>query len=131
MDSSNLMKKVGYVILGTFAAFNVLTLVLMGKMFPEFGPEIAGPYSIMASKGFFIAYHVWGIAIALICMYSLWKNQRGLFMISLLLMMILMFYPYFSSEPSGKKTPTKEISKDTTTRPAPRGDTISMPADSN
>jgi hypothetical protein len=100
METSKLMKITGYVMIGMFAAFNLLTLVLMGNMKVDFGPAVAGPYSIFASKGFFIAYHVWGIILPLMCMYALWKEIRILFMTTLLLLLLLMFYPYFTSSPA-------------------------------
>jgi hypothetical protein len=96
------MKKVGYVMMGLFAAFNLLTLVFLGNMKVDFGPAVAGPYSIFASKGFFIAYHVWGIVLPLLCMVALWKELRMLFMTTLLLLLLLMFYPYFTSSPADK-----------------------------
>jgi hypothetical protein len=102
METSGLMKKVGYVMLGMFAAFNLLTLALLGNMKVEFGPAVAGPYSIFASKGFFVAYHVWGIILPVLCIYALWKEIRMLFMTTLLLLLLMMFYPYFTSSPAEK-----------------------------
>lgn len=102
MENSRLMKIVGYIMLGMFAAFNVLMLVMMDSSKIEFGPAVAGPYSIFASRGFFIAYHAWGVILPLLCMYALWKEVRILFMTTLLLLLLLMFYPYFTSSPKDK-----------------------------
>jgi hypothetical protein len=105
MESNKLMRVVGSIILGTYAFFNLITLLLMNRMFPTFSPELFGPYSIMASKQVFIAYHVWGIILALITIYAMWKDLKNLFLIGLLLTTIVMFYPYFSTAPSN--TPAK------------------------
>lgn len=102
MDSNKLMKRVAYVIFGTYAIFNLITIILLVDK-SEFGPEIAGPYSIFSSKNFFIAYHIWGIVIAIVCIYALLKEIRMLFMIGLLLMTLIMFYPYFTGSPMDKK----------------------------
>lgn len=103
MDTNKVMRFTGFAILGSYAVFNIITLVLMNRMFPQFGPELFGPYSIMASKQVFIAYHVWGIIIAIVTMYAMWKDIKVLFMIGLLLMSIIMFYPYFSTTPAEKQ----------------------------
>jgi hypothetical protein len=47
-------------------------------------------------------YHVWGIVLAILCTYTMWKDIRILFMISLLLLMLVMFYPYFTGSPMEK-----------------------------
>ncbi|MEM0998035.1 MAG: hypothetical protein AAGN35_13180 [Bacteroidota bacterium] len=93
--NSLLMKRVGYLILGTYAIFNVISIALVNR-FP-IGDVGVGKYSIYSSQEFFIVYHVWGIVIAIVVMYAMWKEVRGLFMISLLLMMIVMFYPWFTA----------------------------------
>ena len=102
MENSKLMKWVGSVVFMSFALFNVMTLVFFDFDGYPFGPEVAGPYSIFVSKKFFIVYHVWGIVLAVLCTYTMWKEIRILFMISLLLMMLVMFYPYFTGSPMEK-----------------------------
>lgn len=84
----------------SYAAVNMV-FVFRTSLF-KFGPEIAGEYSIYASKNFFIAYHVWGAILAVLCSVSLWRRSNRLFMISLLLFLILAFYPYFTSSPVDK-----------------------------
>ncbi|HHG85004.1 MAG TPA: hypothetical protein ENJ82_09695 [Bacteroidetes bacterium] len=101
-----LVKKMGYFILGSYAVFNVFSLFIVDR-FP-IGYAEAGPYSIYSSKGFFIAYHLWGILLAVVTMYSMWKEIRMLFMTSLLLMMIVMFYPYFTAGPMDSQVSQKE-----------------------
>lgn len=101
-ENSKLMKWVGTAVLITFALFNVLMLVSNVQGSFKFGPEVAGPYSIFASQKFFIAYHVWGIILPIVCTYAMWKETRMLFFISLLLLMLLMFYPFFTSSPLDK-----------------------------
>lgn len=83
----------------TFALFNIITLLTISNSKMPFGPEIAGPYSIFSSEKFFLAYHIWGILMAVIATYAMWKETKMLFWISLLLLMLLMFYPYFTSSP--------------------------------
>ena len=91
------MKRVGSLIIGSFAVLNVLTL-FMADRFP-LGDKSYGEYSIYSSKEFFFVYHIWGIVLAVICIYAMWKEIRMLFMISLLLLCVVMFYPYFTSTP--------------------------------
>ena len=96
-----LMKRVGTFVMGTFALFNVVTLFLVNR-FP-IGDLSYGEYSIYASKGFFMAYHIWGIVLCVVCIYAMWKEIRLLFMVTLLLLIMVMFYPYFTSSPSDRK----------------------------
>ena len=98
--NNQLMKRVGYLILGSFAIFNVISIVLADR-FP-IGQEGVGKYSIYSSTEFFIVYHAWGIVLAGIVMYAMWKEIRGLFTISLLLLMVVMFYPWFTAGPIGR-----------------------------
>lgn len=102
MNSSKTMKWVGTAVFILFAIGNAIMLLVTNADNTPFGPEVAGPYSIFASYKFFVAYHVWGIIIAVVTTYALWKETRMLFWISLLLLMILMFYPYFTSSPVDK-----------------------------
>jgi energy-coupling factor transporter transmembrane protein EcfT len=102
LENSKLMKWVGTVVFLTFAIFNVLMLVSNVKGHYQFGPEVAGPYSIFSSEKFFLAYHIWGIILPIVCTYGMWKETRMLFFISLLLLMLLMFYPFFTSSPLDK-----------------------------
>ena len=99
MNNSKTMKWVGTMVFLTFALFNVITLLTISNSKMPFGPEIAGPYSIFSSEKFFLAYHVWGILMAVVATYALWRETKMLFWISLLLLMLLMFYPYFTSSP--------------------------------
>ena len=115
MENSKLMKWAGSVIFMSFALFNVITLLTFANSDYPFGPEVAGPYSIFSSKKFFIVYHIWGIVLAILCTFTMWKEIRILFMISLLLMMLVMFYPYFTGSPmekaKGKEMVEKEKSR--------------------
>ncbi len=99
MNNSKTMKWVGTMVFLTFALFNIITLLTISNSKMPFGPEIAGPYSIFSSEKFFLAYHIWGILMAVIATYAMWKETKMLFWISLLLLMLLMFYPYFTSSP--------------------------------
>jgi hypothetical protein len=99
MNNSKTMLWVGTVVFLTFALFNILTLVTLSSIEYPFGPAVAGPYSIYASKNFFIAYHVWGIIMPFIATYAMWREAKMLFWISLLLLILLQFYPYFTSSP--------------------------------
>jgi hypothetical protein len=99
MENSKLMKWVGSVVFLSFAVFNVITLLFFDFEGYPFGPEVAGPYSIFVSKQFFITYHVWGIVLSVLCTYAMWKEIRVLFMIVLLLLMLVMFYPYYTGSP--------------------------------
>ena len=95
--NNQLMKSVGYLILGSYAIFNIISIALVDR-FP-IGMEGAGKYSIYSSKEFFIVYHAWGIALAIILIYAMAKEIRRLFMITLFLMMVVMFYPWFTAGP--------------------------------
>lgn len=88
-----------YGLFGSYIIANLVTLIFLTDRY-EFGPEVGGPYSIFSSKGFFIAYNVWGIILAGVAIYSLWKKQQKLLLISLIVLMALMFYPYYSSQPT-------------------------------
>jgi hypothetical protein len=111
--NNKLMKRVGFLILATYAIFNVFSIVLVDR-FP-IGEEGVGKYSIYSSSEFFIVYHVWGIVLAIIVIYAMMKEIRGLFMISLLLMMVVMFYPWFTAGPIARgeqvpKSKTENVS---------------------
>jgi hypothetical protein len=108
MENSKLMRWVGTVVFLTFAIFNVITLLTYGKLKPTFGPEVAGPYSIYSTEKFFLAYHIWGILMAVVATYAMWKEAKLLFWISLLLLMLLMFYPVFTSSPMDKAEGERE-----------------------
>lgn len=110
MENAKLMKWAGSIIFLSLAVFNLIDLIFTMDNY-GFGPEVAGPYSIFSSKKFFIAFHVWGIALAIICTYSMWKEIRILFMISLLLMLLLMFYPYFTGSPLEKAKGKEMVEK--------------------
>ncbi|MEM7036172.1 MAG: hypothetical protein AAF570_04260 [Bacteroidota bacterium] len=99
----------GYLIMGTYVVFNTL-MIFLADQYP-FGPEVAGPYSIYSSKSFFIVYHVWGMILCLLGMYAMWKEIRTLFMIVLFLLLIVMFYPWFTASPADRaqgRNPQKE-----------------------
>ena len=110
MDNSKMMRTMGYLIMGSYVVFNIMMIFLADKY--PFGKEVAGPYSIYSSKGFFITYHIWGIGLCLLGIYAMWKDVRRLFMICLLLLLIVMFYPWFTSSPAdrakGKKAAETE-----------------------
>lgn len=97
MNAEKLMKIMGHILFWSYAAVNML-YVFRAHIW-EFGPEIAGEYSIYSSKNFFIAYHIWGAILAGICSFTLWKKNTRLFMIALFLFLVVMFYPYFTSSP--------------------------------
>ncbi len=88
----------GHLIMWAFALLCLLDIVRADVVLQNFtNPDHPLPtYSIYKNKDIFIAFNVWGIIIAAVCSYSLWKNLRMLFLISLLLLIVLMFYPYFS-----------------------------------
>lgn len=125
MNNSKTMKWVGTVVFLSFAVFNVITLLTFGNYSYPFGPEVAGPYSIFSSEKFFVAYHVWGIILAIVCTYAMWKDVRILFMISLLLLMIVMFYPYFTGSPTEKAKGKEQVAREKA-----RQDSIRSRADS-
>jgi hypothetical protein len=91
------MKRVGYLILGSYAVFNVISIILVDR-FP-IGAEGIGKYSMYSSKEFFIVYHAWGIVLAVLVIYAMKNEIRRLFMIGLFLMMVVMFYPWFTAGP--------------------------------
>lgn len=105
MDNTRLMKIVGYLILGAYAAGNLL-FIFRTEAF-DFGPQF-GAYSIYSSEKFFIAYHVWGILLSGVMAYAMWKEIRILFMTSLMLLLIVMFYPYFTSSPADRQKAAQE-----------------------
>src|SRR3989338_7973758 len=111
MDNVKLMKWVGTVVFLSLAIFNIIDLTFTIDNY-EFGSDVAGPYSIFSSKKFFIAYHVWGIIMAVLCTYTMWKEIRILFMVSLLLILLLMFYPYFTGSPLDKKAGQEMVEKE-------------------
>lgn len=88
----------GHVIVWVYAGLCLLDIVRADVILQNFtDPKYTLPtYSIYRSKDFFIAFNVWGIITAGIFSYSLWQNIRILFLISLLMLIVLMFYPYFS-----------------------------------
>lgn len=107
------MKRVGYLILGSYAIFNVISIFLVNR-FP-IGLEGTGKYSIYSSKEFFIVYHAWGIVLAVVVIYAMKNEIRRLFLIGLFLMMVVMFYPWWSAGPLERgQTPVK---KDNTEMP--------------
>lgn len=98
MENSKLMKRVGYLVIGSFAVFNIFMLFIPDR-FP-IGDLSYGRYSIYSSLEFYYAYHLWGIALGAICIYAMAKEVRMLFMVSMFLLMVVMFYPYFTSSPT-------------------------------
>ncbi|MFN8396929.1 MAG: hypothetical protein U0176_20050 [Bacteroidia bacterium] len=109
MNNSKLMRWTGTFVFGSFAVFNIITLLTFSSIHYPFGPEVAGPYSIFSSEKFFIVYHIWGIALSILCIYTMWKDIRLLFMISLFLLMLVMFYPYFTGSPTEKAKGQKQV----------------------
>jgi hypothetical protein len=112
MENSKMMKWVGTVVFLSFAVFNVITLATFAKIDYPFGPEVAGPYSIFSSEKFYLAYHVWGIIVAISATYAMWKEAKLLFWISLLLLMLLMFYPVFTSSPMDKAEGQAQVDRE-------------------
>ena len=90
-----------YLIMGTYILSNIFMFFIMDRY--PFGEDVAGPYSIYSSKSFFIVYHIWGIVLCILGMYALWKNSRRLFMITLFLLLLVMFYPWFTASPADRK----------------------------
>lgn len=109
MNNSKLMRWTGTFVFGSFAIFNIITLLTFSNSHYPFGPEVAGPYSIFSSEKFFIVYHIWGIALSILCIYTMWKDIRLLFMISIFLLMLVMFYPYFTGSPTEKAKAKKQV----------------------
>lgn len=111
MKTEKLVQITGFLMLAVFIIGNVISLIRVDYIQENmgFGPEIAGKYSIFASRGAFIAYNVWGIVVAVLTGYAFYKKIRILFLIGMLLMIILLFYPYFTAGPdSGRKTKTAQ-----------------------
>lgn len=105
------MKRVGTIIIGSFAILNIITL-FMADRFP-LGDKSFGEYSIYSSAEFFYVYHIWGIILAGVCVYAMWKEIRMLFMISLFLLCVVMFYPYFTSTPTQPQTQPNKTEENT------------------
>lgn len=105
MNTERLFIIVGYLILITFAIGNLLSIIRIDVIEERtgFGPEIAGEYSIFASRNFFLAYNAWGIILAGVTAYAFWKKIRGLLYVGILLLLIVMFYPYFTQSPEESK----------------------------
>jgi len=123
MKTEKLVQITGFLMLAVFVAGNVISLLRVDYIEQNmgFGPEVAGEYSIFASRGAFIAYNAWGILVAVLTGYAFYKKIRILFLIGMLLMLILLFYPYFTAGPDSgarrKAVPdsTKVTIYDTTT----------------
>ncbi len=112
MNNTKTMKWVGTVVFLTFAIFNVITMLTFSSSAYPFGPEVAGPYSIFSSEKFFLAYHIWGILVAIMATYAMWTEAKMLFWISLLLLILLMFYPYFTSSPIDKAQGKAQVERE-------------------
>jgi thiol:disulfide interchange protein len=112
MNNTKTMKWVGTVVFLTFAIFNVITMLTFANSDYPFGPEVAGPYSIFSSEKFFLAYHIWGILVAIMATYAMWTEAKMLFWISLLLLILLMFYPYFTSSPIDKAQGKAQVERE-------------------
>ena len=85
----------GFAMLTVLVVTNLLVIIRADQV--PFGRPEYGQYSIYASKKIWIAYHVWGIITAIGIMATWIFKQRLLFMVFLLLLLILMFYPYFTA----------------------------------
>ena len=98
------MKIVGTLLIGSFALFNLMMLFIEPASF-EYGIH-HGKYSIFSSREFYLVYHIWGIVLAAVAVYTMWKEISRLFMISLFLLCLLMFYPYLTQNPAVKSQVT-------------------------
>ena len=126
--NEKLMRRVGYIVIGSFAVFNVFTLLTFDMSLVGTGEF--GPYSIFASKEIFYAFHIWGIIVPIVTIYAMVKQSRMLFSIGLLLLMLLMFYPIFTAEQPNpvpaKKSPPADSSAVSTPGPEPAPDTTAQ-----
>lgn len=84
-----------YVLLGLLALRGVMDLFLVNQF--EYGKEGTPPWSIFASQKFFLAYQIWTILICGVAAFSVWKKHKLLTYISFFILLILLFYPYFTS----------------------------------
>lgn len=94
-DDFKTFKILWYVLLGLFVILKAIELIFMGQH--TFSEEVHGRFSIMASKGMFIGFNVWAIILSVVNGGSLMLKQRLLFLISLLLLIIIFVYPFFTS----------------------------------
>ncbi len=117
MDNK-LLRRFGFIVIGSFAVFNLFTLLTFDMSLV--GTPKYGPYSIFASKEIFYAYHIWGIIIPIVTIYAIIKETRMLFFISLLLLLVLQFYPVFTSGPGdiarGKEIMEEQARQDSLAR---------------
>lgn len=88
--------------LAVYSLGNVLFIIKAEELY-EFGPEVAGPYSIYYSLDFFRVYHLWGIIVSVTLVYAYLAKSRILLWISLLLFIIVSFYPNFTTDKVPKK----------------------------
>ena len=93
-DEYKMVKTFWYILLGLFILLKVVDLVFMRQN--TFDAVAHGQYSILASKGMFIGYNVWAIILSAVNAVTLLLKQRLLFLISLLLLLIIFVYPFFT-----------------------------------
>lgn len=93
-----------YVMLGMYAIGNIL-FIIRADVIMASGPVNPGPYSIYSSIDFFRVYHLWGIVMAGFTAYAFYKEHRNLFLISMFLLLVIFFYPKFSSDPVNDNKP--------------------------
>jgi len=93
-DEYRFMRILWYVMLGMFVLLKAVDLLTMHQL--EFDAEAHGRYSILASEGMYIGFNVWAIVLSAVNAITLMLKQRTLFLISLLLLLIIFLYPYFT-----------------------------------
>jgi hypothetical protein len=107
MNYNRALLILGHVMIWWFALDKLIALLLINRMsFGSLGPD---DYSIFSSRSAFIAWHVWGIIVGAVTSYAMWKKHRMLFMIGVLLMLIVQFYPYFTANQGTKTPPATEV----------------------
>lgn len=94
-DEYRLVRILWYVLLGLFILLKLVDLLGMHQL--SFGTDATNPYSILASKPMYVGYNLWAIGLSLINGLTLFFKQRLIFLVSLLLLLIIFVYPFFTS----------------------------------
>lgn len=92
MNNDRLVRIMMYVVLGGVFVVSLFDIWIANKGGYEFGGDV-GTFSIHRSKTTFIVYQIWLLALSLVGGYAYYKKAKGLFLITILLLMFLFFYP--------------------------------------
>ena len=92
MDAKQIARIGWIIILVSYVLRGIIDLILVNQI--TFDPTKFGPYSIMARKEIYIAYNFWAILLPLVNGYALIKKQKTLFLITLLLLLLVVTYPF-------------------------------------